>query len=469
MDKKVLIAWVAAASMTMSANAESNNTSPETINTALPKVEVVKKSVCSKTRLALEMQKCGLEMPNEQEAQEFVSANPHYNELLSDIETQSAQALELIKRWELPKGFISSVIAMQPIETKEDLSQLINDGALLENKDFIELTWLQELSRENLVQVITALFDTSDFDTWRTNPNTGELLSVESENNPESKKQLAGYKKEREKSGARYVKMFDVTNSKSKINKNEKAEKVLWAELDTAIALFNEGREQVVIPSRETYARLLNASFGIAFIEWRGQVRNKWEKNINLVDAFSNYLILTGQTDAWNKVSYWDLKHNIASFGSDTNLSERYSDEFDKISQNFLVAINKEGTQELEQYALVRERIQSEVSLQQSEVSLQNSEVSLQNSEEKLAQTNQELQDKFDFMVTNIISWIQAYESTSNEVLLGDVYKSIEVLYATKTVIKWDFAHDVFNKSIEKIQPYLSKLPKDKASYIAAL
>lgn len=453
MDKKVLIAWAVSAAMAMSANAESNNTSPElNQENASKKIEVIKKTVCAETALAIEMEKCGLEMPNEQEVQEFVSANPHYNELLSDIETQSAQALELIKRWELPEGFLSSVVTMQPIETKEDLSQLINDGALLENKDFLELTWLQELSRDNLAQVITALFDTSDFDTWRTNPNTGELLSVESENNPESEKLLVGYKKEREKSGARYMKMFDVTSSKSKINKNEKAEKVLWAELDTAIALFNEGKEQVVVPSRETYARLLNASFGIAFIEWRGQVRNKWEKNINLIDAFSNYLILTGQTDAWNKVSYWDLKHNVASFGSDTNLSERYSDEFDKISQNFLVAINKEGTQEQEQYAL-----EKSISIWKEELNIVNA---------KVVQSEQDLKEKFDFMVTNIISWIQAYESTNNDLLLDDIYKNIQALYATKDIMKWD---EIYQESIEAIQPYLSKLPKDKTSYIAAL
>jgi hypothetical protein len=48
------------------ATAESNNTSSESINAnASAQIEVVKDSVCNQTKLALEMEKCGLEMPNE--------------------------------------------------------------------------------------------------------------------------------------------------------------------------------------------------------------------------------------------------------------------------------------------------------------------------------------------------------------------------------------------------------------------
>lgn len=67
MDKKVLIAWAVSAAMTMSANAESNNTSPEfNQENASKKVEVVKKSVCDKTNLALACHKAGLVLPQEE-------------------------------------------------------------------------------------------------------------------------------------------------------------------------------------------------------------------------------------------------------------------------------------------------------------------------------------------------------------------------------------------------------------------
>ncbi len=504
---------------TAPALADSNNTSPESKENSSQKIEVVKNTVCDKTRFALECEKAGLQMPTQNEVSAYVSENPHYNEVLSDIQTLSAQALELIKRWELPQWFVTDIVTMKPLENKKDLSQLINDGFLLEEKDFEALTKLQKLSRENLAQVISILFESSDFDTWRTNPNTWVLLSQEASDNEKSAKLLDGYKKEREKSGDRYIKMFDVTDSSARINKNEKAQKVLWAELDTAISLFNEWKEKLVVDSKETYARLLNASFGIAFIEWRGQIRNKWENNINLLDSFSNYLILTGQTNSWNKISYGDLKHNLAEFGTDTNISKKYAEKFDKIANNFLVAMNKEAQEEQEQYAEVVKWQELDSSIAQLREQWQELDSSItqlreqwqeldssiaqlreqwqeldssiaklreqwqeldaerkkliaewQELDSSIAQLDKKMSDRLEFLVVTIISGIQAYETTWSDAMLTDVYKGINMLVEMKPMVqKVEKYQQMHTKAVEDIQPYLSKLPEDKIDYIASL
>lgn len=102
---------------------------------------------------------------------------------------------------------------------------MLGDITRLEEQNFEVLTGEKSVTRDNLVHVINVLFDVSDFDKWKVSPTTGLLLSDET--SPESKKRLKSYKYERQKEADRYIKMFDVTNSNARINKNEKAQKVL--------------------------------------------------------------------------------------------------------------------------------------------------------------------------------------------------------------------------------------------------
>jgi len=102
---------------------------------------------------------------------------------------------------------------------------LLGDITRLEEQSFELLTGVNSVTRENLVPVVTVLFDVSDFDKWKVNPATGVLLSDET--SPESKKRLKSYKYERQKQADRYIQMFDVSDSSARINKNQKAQKVL--------------------------------------------------------------------------------------------------------------------------------------------------------------------------------------------------------------------------------------------------
>lgn len=184
-------------------------------------------------------------------------------EFAESIASLSAKNLEARKKWEIPKDYIFQVEEINPIKTKKDLSQIVNNWELLpELKEKIP-----DITRENYKEVIEKLYNMQDLSIWLRNPNNSAL----------TKEQFNSYIDEK-------------TNEKTRwLAKVEDFDKKYPGAVEDWFKLFNESKKQLTFNSRETQRRILVAAWSIVFYK---NVSEKWKQALASLAASSSAEIL---------------------------------------------------------------------------------------------------------------------------------------------------------------------------------
>ena len=334
-----------------------------------------------------------------------------YSSYLISVEQKIAQAEKMVSENELPNSFARRLTSFDNINTQQEYLAFLSDGSSAEAlTTFTAVTGHKKLSKTNYEQVLNRLLHSTT--------NTAS-------------------EKKHNKKIKHLIKMFTV-----KINKNDKARETLGKELTVAIKLFNSGLNKLIFTNPHSLRQLLFSSADIGYIEGRGQVRNKWQRNTQLITSITHYLVLTGQITSAKTMAFGDdIQLAITLFEkNNSDLKHKY----EILLTSSIASIDKELRMEQEQFSLVKGRKEAEAKLAKVE------------QERKEAEAK--LQSKFEFIEVQIISCIEAYSSTKANNMLSQCYRYLGALYASKKIMN---GAEIYTSTVDRVKPYINQLPKN--------
>ena len=217
------------------------------------------------------------------------------------------------------------VLWLRPLTNpKIDKGIILNNGNLLKERSLAEITGQTELTEANYLQVLQALYDTTDVDTWlqrkwQINADGSTKLAP-----------IADLQKYNDdlKEYRRWLSL-DLEDYTTKFNERNSTQENR-ARFENTLKYFNNGAKTIISPNREFFRRLLVASRSISVVESmfvtpappnetpdQNTKRELRKSNavFNATTQISEYLLL-----AWHNTGQWSK----ILFGKDSQSAKTY-------------------------------------------------------------------------------------------------------------------------------------------------